>query len=57
MEKDVKEALKIPGTKARHKYFSPSEYIININGVLMTEDGYDYTDGPMLIEEGWTIIE
>jgi hypothetical protein len=57
MEREVKEALKIEGTKARHYLFCADEYIINIDGVLKTEEGYDYSDGPMLKEEGWIIIK
>jgi hypothetical protein len=57
MEENIKQALETLGTKVRHEYFSPEEYIINICGTLKTEDGYDYTNGPMLKEKGWSIIE
>ena len=48
------------GIKIKHRHFSPDEYIQKVDGIIRSEEGYNFDDwweneGANLGDEGWSI--
>ena len=63
---DRQEALKAmqAGHKVANQYFTNDEYLHMVNGIIMSEDGYDFRDWFNIIkpseewkQDGWYIVK
>lgn len=46
------------GKKVAHSYFTSEEYLHIVNGVITSEDGYDFTRwfNILSLEDGWKLV-